>query len=135
MANEITVVSNLTHAAAGSTVTAATTSDVIDDNSTTKRHSLIVQDVDDAATEAADVGDVDTSKEYFARLRNLDVSNSVLVYVTSGGSDVEVGRMKPGETWGPCRMKAVASSNPILKVKAVTANCQVEVIACQAEAT
>jgi hypothetical protein len=135
MANEITVLSNLTHAAGGSTVTAATTSDVIDDNSTTKRHALTVQDVGFNTSEAADVGDVDTSKEYFARLRNLDTSNAVLVYVTSSGNDVEIGRMKPGETWGPARMKAVVSSNPLLKVKAVTAACQVEVIACQAEAT
>jgi hypothetical protein len=135
MPGEITVVSNLIHAAGGSTVGAATTTDVIDDNSTTKRHALTVQDVGFNTSEAADVGDVDTSKEYFARLRNLDTSNAVLVYVTSSGTDVEIGRMKPGETWGPARMKAVVSSNPLLKVKAVTAACQVEVIACQAEAT
>lgn len=134
MANEITVYSNLTHTASGSTVTSSTTSDVINDDSATKRHSLIVQDVGFAATEAASVGDVNTAKQYWARLRNLDLNNFVLVYVTSGGSDVEIGRMNPGETWGPCRMKAVSASNPTLKVKADTAACQVEVIACQAEA-
>jgi hypothetical protein len=135
MAGEITVVSNLTHAAGGSTVTGATTSDVIDDNSLNKRHSLIVQDVVSTGTEVADVGDVDTSKEYFVRLRNLETANPVLVFVTSSGTDVEVGRMKFGETWGPVRMKAVVSSNPLLKVRGVNATCQVEVIACQAEAT
>lgn len=134
MANEITVLSNLTHSAGGSTVTSATTSDVVNDDSTTKRHSLIVQDVGFSASEAASMGDVNTAKQYWVRLRNLDATNYVLVYVTSGGSDVEIGRMNPGETWGPCRMKAVAASNPTLKVKADTAACQVEVIACQAEA-
>lgn len=134
MPNEITVSSNLTHTANGSTVTSATTTDVVNDDSTAKRHSLIVQDVGFAATEAASVGDVDTSKQYWARLRNLDANNYVLVYITSGGSDVEIGRMNAGETWGPCRMKAVSSGNPTLKVKANLAACQVEVIACQAEA-
>lgn len=134
MANEITIVSNLTHTAAGSTVTSATTSDVVDDPSTTKRHSLIVQDVGFAASETASTGDVNTAKQYWARLRNLDPNNYVIVYVTSGGSDVEIGRISSGETWGPCRMKAVVSGNPLLKVKADTAACQVEVIACQAEA-
>ena len=134
MPNEITIVSNLTHAAFGSTVTSATTSDVVDDPSTTKRHSLIVQDVGFSVSEAASLGDVNTAKMYWARLRNLDPVNYVLVYVTSGGSDVEIGRMNPGETWGPCRMKAVATGNPTLKVKANVAACNVEVIACQAEA-
>ena len=134
MPNEITIVSNLTHAAFGSTVTSATTSDVMDDPSDTKRHSLIVQDVGFSVSEAASLGDVNTAKMYWARLRNLDSVNYVSVYVTSGGSDVEIGRMNPGETWGPCRMRAVAAGNPTLKVKADTAACQVEVLACQAEA-
>jgi hypothetical protein len=117
MAGEITVVSNLTHAAGGSTVTGATTSDVIDDNSLNKRHSLIVQDVVSTATEVADVGDVDTSKEYFVRLRNLETANPVLVFVTSSGTDVEIGRMKFGGNVGAgayegCRVEQPAPKSP-----------------------
>ena len=135
MANEITVQSNLTHSTGtnGSTVTSATTTDVVNDDSTTKRHALVVQDVGSASTEAITVNDVDTSKQYWARLRNLDTANAVLVYVTSGGSDVEIGRMNAGETWGPCRMKAISGGNPTIKVKGNTATCQVEVITCQCE--
>ena len=134
MANEITVYSNLTHTANGSTVTSATTTDVINDNSTTKRHSLVVQDVGTSVEEAVSVGDVDTSKEYFLRLRNLDANNNVLVYITSGGTAVESFKMKAGETWGANRMKAIAGGNPTVKVKSVTSACQVEVLACEAEA-
>ena len=139
MANEITVQSNLTHTAGGSTVTSATTTDIVNDDSADKRHSLIIQDVGTSATEAISVGDVNTAKQYWVRLRNLNASNAspspyVLIYTTSGGSDVEIGRINQGETWGPCRMKAISSGNPTLKVRSFEAICQVEVIACQAEA-
>lgn len=137
MASEITIVSNLTHAAFGSTVTSATTTDVVDDNSSNKRHRLFVQSVG-TSLEAVEMGDINlgaTNKGYMARLRNLATATAqVTVAVSHSGGDVEFARMLPGETWGPVRMLGLTASHPVLKVKASVADTSVEVILCETDA-
>ena len=137
MANEITVYSNLTHTAFGSTVTSATTTDVVDDGSSNKRHRLFVQSVG-TTLEAVEMGDINlgaTSKGYMARLRNLATSTAqVTVSVSHSAGDVEFAKMLPGETWGPVRMLGLTSSHPVLKMKATVADTSVEVILCETEA-
>ena len=137
MASEITIVSNLTHTALGSTVTGAITTDVVDDASGTKRHRLFVQNVG-TGLEAVEMGDINlgaTSKGYMVRLRNLATATAqVTVAVSHSGGDVEFAKMLFGETWGPVRMLGLTSSHPVLKVKSSVADTSVEVILCETEA-
>ena len=137
MPSEITVVSNLTHAAFGSTVTSATTSDVIDDTSSTKRHRLFVQSVG-TSLEAVEMGDINlgfTSRAYWVRLRNLSAAQQsppfITVAVSHSGGDVEFATMQAGETFGPVRMVGLTASHPVLKVKASVTDTPVEVILCE----
>jgi len=81
--------------------------------------------------EDIDLNDVDPSNEYVVLLTNKDATNYVDVYVRKDATptDTQVGRMRPGEPWGPVRMPAQSGGYPKLRCIANTASCNVEVVA------
>ena len=122
----VTFNSNLTHTdTVGSTVTSATTTDVITTPTTltTSAHILAVQSIDPAASgtfETVVLGDVAVTGEHCVRLRNLGFAvpanggNSVPfieIALQTGASAYSVlGRLYATETWGPARMQPQTSS-------------------------
>jgi hypothetical protein len=89
--------------------------------------------------EAVSIGDIDNSNatgdEYIVQLVNRDSTNYVEVKVKYAATPSywTIGVMRPGEPWGPARVpKLDGSSLGGLFLKANTAACNVEVVACEA---
>ena len=128
MASTVTFQSNLTHNDGnGSTVTSASTSDVITTPAslTTSAHIQSTQQIDPAASgtfEALNLGDVAVTGEHAVRLRNLGFSSSggnnvafvELALQTAVSTFAVIGRLYATETWGPCRMQAQTGGYPKL---------------------
>lgn len=138
----VTFASNLTYNDnAGSTVTSATTSDVIAGTAGTVAHIANAQAVTVAAASAAQVvslGSVDVTKEYAVRFRNLSWATTATTTNTSGGVIVPpcveivlqtgastyqpLGRMYATEVLGPIRMVKQTSGYPKLLARVTDAN-------------
>jgi hypothetical protein len=58
----------------------------------------------------------------FVMLQNLDPVNTVNIKTAAGGTII--GSMKPGETWGPCRIGSGVVSPALI---ALVASCMVDV--------
>ena len=78
--------------------------------------------------------DVSIAQQYVVMLTNKDATNYVVVKVeVSAAAYHIIGRIYPGESWGPVRMPVPASTPyPRLAVLADTADCNVEVICGEA---
>ena len=78
--------------------------------------------------------DVSITQQYVVMLTNKDATNFVVVKVeVSAAAYHIIGRIYPGESWGPVRMPVPASTPyPRLAVLADTAACSVEVICGEA---
>lgn len=134
----VTFQSNLTYNDnAGSTVTSATTSDVITGTAGTVAHIANAQAVTVAAASAAQtiaLGSVDVTKEYAVRFRNLSWATSAanvnagvapcieIVLQTAVSTFQPLGRMYVTETLGPIRMVKQTSGYPKLLARVTDAN-------------
>ena len=147
MANEITIASGLTVSKddmRAAPATASKTTNMADSTGFASGPAkYIVQHVQSVGTseEAVALGPVRianaTGDEYILQLRNLDLTNYVDVYVLYDDDPStlywHIGRMRPGESWGPARLpKLDADDYGGICLKANTAACDVEVIACEA---
>lgn len=126
----VTFSSNLTYNDnAGSTITSATTSDVITGTAGTVAHIANAQAVTVGAASAAQavsLGSIDVTKEYAVRFRNLSWATSSansnlgavpcieIVLQTAVSTYQPLGRMYATETFGPIRMVKQASGYPKL---------------------
>lgn len=119
---------NLTWSSGGITATNATKTNSMDPHADSLRAFNNPQIIGTTA-EDVDMNDVDVTNEYLVCLTNKDASNYVDVYVRKDGTptDTMVGRMRPGEPWGPVRMPAQSGGYPKLRCIANTAACNVEV--------
>lgn len=145
MANEISLTAKLSVTANSVTVTNATstkTQSIDADFDVTNPPALhhTLQEVG-TSEEAVDLGDIDTTNatgdEYMLLLANRDATNYVDVFVklTEGSPDTykQIGRMRPGEFWAGRMVQATAADDiGGIYLKADTAACQVEVVACEA---
>ena len=86
------------------------------------------------STEPVDLLDVSIADQYVIMLTNKNATNFVVVKVeVSAAAYHIIGRIYPGESWGPVRMPIPASTPyPRLAVQANTAACNVEVICGEA---
>lgn len=86
------------------------------------------------AEEPVELLDVSIAQQYVVMLTNKDATNYVVVKVeVSAAAYHIIGRIYPGESWGPVRMPIPASTPyPRLAVQANTAACNVEVICGEA---
>jgi len=86
------------------------------------------------AEEPVELLDVSITQQYVVMLTNKDATNYVVVKVETGAATYHIiGRIYPGESWGPVRMPVPASTPyPRLAVLADTAACNVEVICGEA---
>jgi len=82
--------------------------------------------------EILSTGDVTLTEEHFVLLYNRDTTNFVDVFMRLNATptDVQSGRMRPGESYGPVRLMQQTASYPSLWLQANTAACDVEVVAC-----
>jgi hypothetical protein len=82
--------------------------------------------------EILSTGDVTLTEEHFVLLYNRDASNFVDVFMRLNATptDVQSGRMRPGESYGPVRLMLQTASYPSLWLQANTAACDVEVVVC-----
>jgi hypothetical protein len=86
------------------------------------------------ANEPVNLLDVSIANQYVIMLTNKDATNFVVVKVeVSAAAYHIIGRIYPGESWGPVRMPIPASTPyPRLAVQADTGACDVEVICGEA---
>jgi len=84
------------------------------------------------AKEILSTGDVTLTEEHFVLLYNRDATNFVDVFMRLNvtPTDVQSGRMRPGECYGPVRLMLQTASYPSLWLQANTAACDVEVVVC-----
>ena len=125
MASEITIQAKLSASKGGSSVTNATSTKSADMATGTN----MVGDVTTfaAATKTAiPMGSVDPANQFMVLMRNQDATNYVEVSTDDGVTYPY--RMLAGETFGPVRVAA----NIVVKVKANTGACDVNVIVCEA---
>lgn len=129
MADEIRITSLITHNdGSASATTGTTTVDVdVETTITSQKHILNVQNVG-TSREAIVTGDVDTSKDYFVRFKNLDDTNFVKIETYDSTNYVYGFNIEPGETFGPARV----DGGKTVHLTADTAACSVEVFACDA---
>ena len=87
--------------------------------------------------EAVDLLDVDTAAQYVIMLTNKDATNYIEVSVDASALvNTIVGRMYPGESWGPVRMMVPTTGvYPQLSMKCVLGTANVEVICGEAAHT
>lgn len=136
MANEISLTAKISVSKNSVTATNATSTKTQTMESTLEKMHHTVQSVG-TSREAVSTGDVDTSKEYFVLLYNRDDTNFVAVEIEySDGNWFNFAVIRPGEMFGPVRMKAIASPGANqygeLFLDADTAACDVEVLVCDA---
>jgi hypothetical protein len=86
------------------------------------------------ANEPVNLLDVSIANQYVIMLTNKDATNFVVVKVeVSAAAYHIIGRIYPGESWGPVRMPIPASTPyPRLAMQADTLPCDVEVICGEA---
>ena len=103
-------------------------------NATNARAFSNTQLVLHTADEPVELLDVSITQQYVIMLTNKDVTNFVTVKVETAVATYHIiGRMYPGESWGPVRMPVPASTPyPRLAVRADTGSCNVEVICGEA---
>lgn len=82
--------------------------------------------------EILSTGDVTLTEEHFVLLYNRDTTNFVDVFMRLNATptDVQSGRMRPDESYGPVRLMLQTASYPSLWLQANTAACDVEVVVC-----
>jgi hypothetical protein len=141
MANEIQMNSGLKATKNSVTVQtspAVTFSKIQTMESTLDKEHHTVQAVG-TSEEALSLGDVDNSNatgdEYMVQCINRDPTNyvEVLVKYAATPSYWVIGKMRPGEPWGPVRLpKLDGSSLGGIYLKANTASCDVEVVTFEA---
>jgi hypothetical protein len=136
MANEITTAFKLSVTKGGVTITNATgtgtKTQTIQSNLTGVVHHT-VQSVGHAEAEALSLGDVTLTADHMVLLINRDATNFVTVNANKSADHLAVcGKMLPGESWGPVRLLAQTASYPSITLQADTADCLVEVVACDA---
>lgn len=124
MANEITMVSALTHVKDSSTMATGNTSktQTVETTITSQKHHFTVQAVG-TSREALSVGDVTISKDYVVRLKNMDSANFVKVEFYDSTNYVHAINIEPGEPSGPYRV----DGGKTVHLTADTAECAVEV--------
>jgi hypothetical protein len=82
----------------------------------------------ETAVDNMSTGDVLLTDDYAVRLENEDKTNYVTVYaVYSDNSRIQIGKMYPGESWGPVRFPPKSPNYPYIQLLANTANCFVHV--------
>ncbi len=123
MANEITITAKLSVSKGGTSVANATSTDSIDMAGTNMM--TLVQSVGTSAEAVGPLTDIDTASSYFVLFRNKDSTNYVEVSFDAGGTYSL--RMNAGELCGPFRVVA----GEAIHLRANTAACEVEVIACE----
>ena len=103
-------------------------------NETNSRAFSNTQLVLHTADEVVELLDVSITQQYVVMLTNKDATNYVVVKVeVSAAAYHIIGRIYPGESWGPVRMPVPASTPyPRLAVRADTGSCNVEVICGEA---
>jgi transcription antitermination factor NusG len=86
------------------------------------------------AEEPVELLDVSIAQQYVVMLTNKDATNYVVVKVeVSAAAYHIIGRIYPGESWGPVRMPMPASTPyPRLAVEANAGACDVEVVCGEA---
>jgi len=139
MANEITLTARLAVSKNGMTVQNATYTKTQSIESTiTYPRKQNADQVVGTSDEALALGDIDitnaTGKDYMVLLRNQDAAAIVEVKVKSAATPTYtvIGRMYPGETWGPCRMEKLdASDLGGIYLDSDTADTPVEVVASE----
>jgi len=84
--------------------------------------------------EILSTGDVTLTEEHFVLLYNRDATNYVDVFMRLNvtPTDVQSGRIRPGECYGPVRLPVQSGGYPSLWLQANTAACDVEVVVCEA---
>ena len=82
--------------------------------------------------EILSTGDVTLTEEHFVLLYNRDATNFVDVFMRLNATptDVQSGRIRPGECYGPVRLMLQTASYPSLWLQANTTACDVEVVVC-----
>jgi hypothetical protein len=128
MANEISFTAKLTVTKNSASVTQNTSTKTQTMSTTSEKLHHTIQDVGTSAEDLS-TGDVDLTKEYLVLLYNRDATNYVDVICRKDGTptDVTVGRMRPGEPFGPFRATLQTAGYPKLRLQANTAACDVEV--------
>ena len=123
MSSEISITAKLSVSKGGTSVTNAISTDSIDMTGTNM--IALVQNVGTSAEAVGPLTDVDTAASYFLLLRNKDATNYVEVSFDAGSTYSL--RMNAGELCGPFRLVA----GEAVHLRANTATCEVEVIACE----
>lgn len=138
MSDELTIQSSLAASKGGESVSSTTTSKTQTMSSTAVNMAGHTQEIG-TSEEAIDLVDVDnanaTGDEYWLRLRNMDATHFVDVYAKIAATPTywHIGRMRPGESWGPNRLpKLDGSSLGGIFAKADTAACLISVEAAEA---
>lgn len=129
MANEILITGALSATKDGVTVSSSTAKAAdMGDYANSLHHT--VQDVGHSVAEDVEIADIDVAREYVVKLTNLDGTNYVDVIPADGGSTY-IFRIRPGESFGPVRV--IGALGNVLRVKANSAACRVEVVAVEAD--
>lgn len=138
MANEITLTAKLSATKNSVTVTNAVYTKPQTMEGALEHMYHAVQEVG-TSEEAVELGDVDitdaTGHEYMLLLINRDDTNYVSVKVKYAADPLywTIGVMLAGESWGPVRLPTLtAASLGGIYLDADTADCAVEVVACEA---